>query len=463
VSKPLLFISHKHDDKALAERIAKFVRTITGGQVDVFLSSNPGFDGIRVGKPITEELKDALYRAGVVLLVYTSQDNDWSWCMWECGLADEPSSPDTKVIVIQCLPDKPTVFEGKSRVQAWEEDSLVNLAKRFLEAGFFPDFEGPFTGLKEPELASRAEELHEDLVQLIPSEPPENWSAWPFMRLEMPRDKLDVIGSGSDDETTRLMRDALLENAVILDTASGLPGLFGSVDISGQDTKLERLVDDWTEKYPEREPEWLDSLSRQILEASRKKVPKAGSWARFRRVGGAEEYVIGVGRAKKDLVRLTFDCYFFGVGAVDPVESRMTRRDKMYCVDLSSEDAADKPLVDLVAELEKRQWNRIPILDGSDPRYIIHLSMIDRFIREKSLAGLDATSLSLADLLADDDMRDVFQATFGLVRAGQTIADALIVMRDTPGCVDLFVTDDTKSVVGWLTDKDIRPDELRTL
>ena len=72
MSQPLLFISHKHDDEAIASKVAKFVRTITGGQVDVYQSSTPEFEGPRVGKPLKDELRDALWRTDVVILVYTS-------------------------------------------------------------------------------------------------------------------------------------------------------------------------------------------------------------------------------------------------------------------------------------------------------------------------------------------------------------------------------------------------------
>ena len=52
--KPLLFISHKHEDAEIGEAVAKFVRRVSGGRVDVFLSSNSQFEGPRVGKDRNE-------------------------------------------------------------------------------------------------------------------------------------------------------------------------------------------------------------------------------------------------------------------------------------------------------------------------------------------------------------------------------------------------------------------------
>ena len=48
---------HKHDDEAIASKVAKFVRTITGGQVDVYQSSTPEFEGPRVGRPLPTSVR----------------------------------------------------------------------------------------------------------------------------------------------------------------------------------------------------------------------------------------------------------------------------------------------------------------------------------------------------------------------------------------------------------------------
>jgi hypothetical protein len=44
------------------------------------------------------ELQKALWEAKAVIFVYTTTDNDWGYCMWECGVATTPGSPDTRII-----------------------------------------------------------------------------------------------------------------------------------------------------------------------------------------------------------------------------------------------------------------------------------------------------------------------------------------------------------------------------
>ena len=145
--KPVLFTSHKHSDARIAELVAKFVRRITGVQIEVFLSSHPSFVGPRAGKELGGELKGALGRAEVVVLVYTTTDNDWSWCIWECGLAEDPREPSTTIVLFQCLKDSPDVFDGGVKINAWNSDSLNRFAKRFRGPELFPHFGRPATGL----------------------------------------------------------------------------------------------------------------------------------------------------------------------------------------------------------------------------------------------------------------------------------------------------------------------------
>ena len=43
--KPVLFISHRHDDRAIADVLRRFIEARTGGRVRVFQSSSPGAKG----------------------------------------------------------------------------------------------------------------------------------------------------------------------------------------------------------------------------------------------------------------------------------------------------------------------------------------------------------------------------------------------------------------------------------
>lgn len=118
VTRPLLFISHRHADQAIAEVLRKFVTDRSGGRIEVYQSSSAYADGPQVGRELHRQLKERLWAAGVVVLVYTSPDEDWSYCMWECGVASHPRAPETKIVVLQCGPRSPSVYGESVRVNA---------------------------------------------------------------------------------------------------------------------------------------------------------------------------------------------------------------------------------------------------------------------------------------------------------------------------------------------------------
>ncbi|MGH3673669.1 MAG: TIR domain-containing protein, partial [Pseudonocardiaceae bacterium] len=84
--KPVLFISHRHDDRAIADVLRRFIEARTGGRIRVFQSSSPSAKGPKQGENLTAELRRALWHASVVVLIYSTRDQDWSYCMWECGV-----------------------------------------------------------------------------------------------------------------------------------------------------------------------------------------------------------------------------------------------------------------------------------------------------------------------------------------------------------------------------------------
>jgi hypothetical protein len=122
--RPKLFISHKHVDRPIAETIADFLREKSGYSVDIHFSSSPQFQGPRIGRSLTDELRKALWKADALLLVYTTADQDWAYCMWECGVATDPGSTETNIYVFQCGDEVPSPFVDKVRVNASKVDDL---------------------------------------------------------------------------------------------------------------------------------------------------------------------------------------------------------------------------------------------------------------------------------------------------------------------------------------------------
>ena len=138
--RPLLFISHRHADQAIADVLRTFVTDRSGGRIAVFQSSSAQADNARVGRELHRELKEQLWAAGAVVLVFTIPKEDWSYCMWECGVATHPASPETKIVVLQCGPHAPSVYADAVRIQAHDPVSIQKFANDFLTSpDFFPE------------------------------------------------------------------------------------------------------------------------------------------------------------------------------------------------------------------------------------------------------------------------------------------------------------------------------------
>ena len=109
-----------------------------------------------------------------------------------------------------------------------------------------------------------------------------------------------------------------------------------------------------------------------------------------------------------------------------------------------------------------RTLNRIPIFNGEGhPVYIVHRSLIEQFIVKPVLSttgGRSPIDLTLADLLADQEMKEIFENTFVIVKRQATLAEAKSAMLAKPRCSDVFVTAGggrNEPVQGWLANVDI--------
>lgn len=139
----LLFISHKHSDRQIAEVLGRFVEERSAGRIKVHLSSSPDFQGPRFGRALNAQLREALWQTELLILVYTSSDQDWSYCMWECGMASHPQSPNTTIIVLQCGTDVPSPFQDVLRVNARNTEDIKRLTDQLLrDPNLFPSAGG---------------------------------------------------------------------------------------------------------------------------------------------------------------------------------------------------------------------------------------------------------------------------------------------------------------------------------
>ncbi|WP_420129112.1 hypothetical protein [Longimicrobium sp.] len=314
---PLFFISHKHADSRIASVIASFVRTRSGGRVEVFQSSSLTAAAPRIGRGLNQELMNALWRASTVALIYTSSDQDWDYCMWECGVAMDPESPDTRIIVLQCGASAPTIFADQVRVDPRKPADIHRLVKAFLTGtDFFPGSPQPIAPGFSPdgaEVAEAAQELFDKLQPVLPppdAEAVEDWPAWPYVQLELGYEQTNKICAAGRQERTALTLRLLETECTVRKGDREAQRLFGMAGFTGG-MKFSELIDSWREGEVTPDSRWLEALARQIAPAARWKFPEP-VWELMQGLDGDAWYapmLNWVTRRPSERVML-FDVYF---------------------------------------------------------------------------------------------------------------------------------------------------------
>ena len=312
--RPLLFISHRHADSRIADVIREFVVSRSGGRVEVFQSSSAEARGPMIGENLNQQLVRNLWQANMVILVYTAEDEDWAYCMWECGVALQPETPQTRIIVFQAGNRPPPVFASEVRVNIRDFTTIENFTNDFLtNKDFFPRYEGPITRFRRNDrnVKAAAQEFGDELQMVLPPPPPnggEELLPYPFMRLELSSDQVDAIVK---DPTLAAARDVVLD-ARVADADREARRIFGRMNMPPHAT-FGSLVDGWTRRYPEEETKWLDALATQMTDAAQGLFPTL-RWELMRPVDESDGtwYAPVVNRVRgNDALHATqFDVYF---------------------------------------------------------------------------------------------------------------------------------------------------------
>ena len=303
-----IFISHKHADRQIATELRKFLDRWSHKEIPVFQSSDPLAQGPRLGHALTEELKQALWDTGVVLLVYTTEDQDWSYCMWECGVATKPGTPQTRIIVLQCAAETPRVFEDQVRVDVRDLGDVLKFVKDFLtDSRFFPGAStaiAPKMSPDGPEVREAAADLHKRLSVVIPKREVAEWPAQPLVRLELKTEKIDKATSAAatqaDFEKSVLIRE--MDPRALY--------IFGMANVDAG-TSFGALVKHWAEGKTDASLAWVEDLRAQIVHAAHGMSPTP-RWTQVEEADGPEHYtpVLTRWRQVPALNALQFDVSF---------------------------------------------------------------------------------------------------------------------------------------------------------
>lgn len=453
-----VFISHKHKDKEIAKVVGDFMRDASGNRLEIYLSSDPRYKGTRAGADLSSELDKAIAESGVVILVYTGKSAkvDWEYCIYECAFA---RSQKIRVIVLQCVDDAPSPFLGTVRTLVADKANIHKFTKDFLTS---PDF---LRGQKEPVTAfspddavieEKAGDFHKKLTGAIATHlgrDPEQWSAWPTMRLRLGSDSIAKIRKSDRGDRVAVVRLELLERAEVAES-SGADQIFGVGIDDGQ--SFGSLVASWQESYEDDEADWLESVCSQIEAFARKRFPVLRE-VRLPEVQGTSSVIPIVtnmlsfppGGDKE------FEIKFYNIESRSPdLTDIMIGKEKVHCRFVEADGKSDMSLREAYKEMKKRAINRLPILDKSwRVLYMIHRSVMSEF-----LLDADTDSPTLDDMLAVPELKKTFSETIVFVGRDATVEDARAALAEVPGARDVFITEDgerTSPILGMVTNTDL--------
>lgn len=460
---PSVFISHKHSDRKIANALREFIYEQTRREVTVFQSSSADADGPGIGRTLSTELKEALWDSGIVVLIYTSDDQDWQWCMWECGVATKRDSPDTRIIVFQCSANTPTVFQDSVRVNARDQEDVFKFAKAFFtDPTFFPGLDRAVAPRLAPggdEVRKYARNLHAALDAVLPKGDVAEWAALPLLQLQLPLDVVEKLKV--ENEAGAAAGIAVADVAVVSGLDPQAKQVFGLAELA-PGTKLSALATSWAERAGGAPLDWVRDIESQLRRAARGGIPPLG-WKYLREVSGPARHAPVLSRVRR-VPALESELYDINLIPFDELTavravSRMIPLANIsgHRVDLIGPELLR--IQDLSIRLHKERLTRMPFLtDANRVKLMVHRSAIDAFVTSKSAEGRiqDYLTLSLANLMEQDPaLKLQFETSFAAVGPDSRLSDVKSIMIADLRIQDVFVTktglrDDP--ILGWITD-----------
>ncbi len=269
-SRPKVFISHKHNkslDVQIADHVRSFFERNSAGTVQVFQSSD-ATKAVPIGEAVNAELQKQLVAAEVLVLVYTREDEDWSFCMWEAGVACAPTGKNTRITALVCTEEVPRPLADKQVVRARDPENVRQFVISALtDSEFFPVHNEAITSFSaESEEVNRiADEFFTQLQQLIPHEPSRSWFFFPWLRLDFSLIRAQELQAQTGQDGAAQARD-IVRNECRVESEAEVGRMLGRETlVQSSLAELEKLV----EGAP-----WVEELCERVLAAACGKWPE---------------------------------------------------------------------------------------------------------------------------------------------------------------------------------------------
>ncbi len=283
----LVFISHRHADKAIASVLNEHLQKWQVSKDQIFQSSDSK-GGANIGGNVNKELTDALSEARLVLLVYTTADADWSYCMWECGVAMDPArgTTSTRVIVFRTTEEEPPVLRDLVSVPIYDKTEVKRFVTDFFQkSGWIKEKEAFFPKITDKILDDYTDALFEDLERVAPKEKEEERRRWDVFTLALDAQTVQKVLETDKSANGKTSWDLIQKQSVVVYDFGEALKHFGYVP-QKRGLSLGDLIERWSEEMAEEKEdatprEWIDELCTEMLRAIKDR-PSKPIWALMR-------------------------------------------------------------------------------------------------------------------------------------------------------------------------------------
>lgn len=182
--RPVIFVSHKHMDVAIASRTQDELSELLGDAVRIHNTSDARGGAPPRGTRWAGSCEPLLHQTSLVILLDTADDEDWRWYFYECGVANDPMGDvPTETVVSDFGTERGSgVFAGDKHLVVTPLDADSN-RRQHAPAGFRkfvrdlvttdthitrPD-DHPDHERDEHDVFDAADKLHLDLLEVGPA------------------------------------------------------------------------------------------------------------------------------------------------------------------------------------------------------------------------------------------------------------------------------------------------------
>jgi hypothetical protein len=124
-----VFVSHKSDDKGLANLVAEKLRDLAPDLIECWVSGQ----ALTAGAEWERQIKKQLGQSHLLVLLFTTPRHTWDWCLYEVGLFLHFDADDDDVVPVACLFDPngmpPAPLNQVQCVRATPEDIAAQLVR----------------------------------------------------------------------------------------------------------------------------------------------------------------------------------------------------------------------------------------------------------------------------------------------------------------------------------------------